>query len=173
MTTSILRCPVELRAADVGGGSPGRLVGVLMRYGDSGEHGREVFAAGSLRWPTNGIRVDLEHASSPARGSVQPPIMRAIPIVSGDEVRIDQALPDTAAARDLATLMRSDPPVYSGLSVEFHSRREHRQAGRRVVDDAELRGAALTDNASYEGTLVEVRTGAPGRAPLRGIWAWL
>ena len=86
---------------------------------------------------------------SPVRGSVQPPIMRAVPIVSGDgaEVRIDAELPDTQAARDLATLMRSDPPVYSGLSVEFHARREHRDGGRRVVDDAELRGAGADRHA--------------------------
>ena len=174
MTTTI-RCPVELRAADVGGGSPGRLVGVLMRYGDAGEHGREVFAPGALRWPTNGVRVDLEHASSPARGSVQPPIMRVIPFVSDDgaEVRIDAPLPDTAAARDLAVLMRSDPPVYSGLSVEFHAARQSYTGGRRVIAEALLKGAGLTDNASYPDTNVEVRSGEPGRAPLRGIWRWL
>ena len=42
-------------------------------------------------------------ASSPARGSVQTPIMRAVPVVSGvgAEVRIDTHLPDTTAARDL------------------------------------------------------------------------
>ena len=34
-----------------------------MRYGSPGQHGREVFAPGALRWPDNGIRIDLEHAS--------------------------------------------------------------------------------------------------------------
>ena len=167
------RAAVELR--DGGDGSPGRLAGVIMRYGAPGQHGREVFAPGALRWPDNGIRIDLDHASSPVRGSVQPPIMRVIPIVSGDgaEVRIDAELPDTQAARDLATLMRSDPPVYSGLSVEFHARREHRDGGRRVVDDAELRGAGLTDTPAYPDTRVEVRDGEPGRPPLRCIWRWL
>ena len=167
------RAAVELR--DGGDGSPGRLAGVLMRYGAPGQHGREVFAPGALRWPDNGIRIDLDHASSPVRGSVQPPIMRAVPVVSDDgaEVRIDALLPDTQAARDLATLMRSDPPVYSGLSVEFHPRREHRDGGRRVVDDAELRGTGLTDTPAYPDTTVEVRNGEPGRAPLRGIWRWL
>ena len=95
--TTTLRVAVELR--DGGADSPGRLTGVLMRYGSPGQHGREVFAAGALRWPDNGIRIDLDHASSPARGSVQPPIMRAVPVVSGDggEVRIDSPLPDTTA----------------------------------------------------------------------------
>ena len=160
-----IRCAVELR--DGGDNSPGVLTGVLMRYGTPGEHGREVFQPGALKWPDNGIRIDLDHASSPARGSVQPPIMRAVPVVSGTEVRIEAPLPDTAAARDLATLMRSDPPVYSGLSVEFHSVREHQNARRRVIDEARLDGAALTDSPSYPSTSVEVRTDTPRR---RRIW---
>ena len=167
------RAALELR--DGGDDSPGRLSGVLMRYGAPGQHGREVFTRGSLKWPANGIRIDLEHASAPARGSVQPPIMRAVPFVSDDgaEVRIDAPLPDTQAARDLATLMRSDPPVYSGLSVEFHAARQSWTGGRRVIADALLKGAGLTDNPSYPSTSAEVRSGDPGRAPLRGIWAWL
>ena len=169
-----IRCNVELR--DGTGDSPGRLTGTLMKYGSAGVRGREVFAPGSLKWPDNGIRIDLDHASSPARGSVQAPIMRVLPEVSEDgaEVRIDAPLPDTQAARDLAVLMRAEPPVYSGLSVEFHSLREHNAAGQRIVDDARLDGAALTDAPAYPDTSVEVRTDdAPGRAPLRGIWQWL
>ena len=111
MADNIIRAPVELR--DGGDTSPGRLVGVLMRYGATGQHGRETFAPlAPYRWPDNGIRIDLDHASSPARGSVQPPIMRAVPVVSEDgaEVWIDAPLPDTAAARDLAVLMRQSPP---------------------------------------------------------------
>ena len=171
--TTAFHAAVELR--DGAEGSPGRLAGVLMRYGTPGQHGREVFAAGSLRWPDNGIRIDLEHASAPARGSVQPPIMRAVPFVSDDgaEVRIDAPLPDTQAARDLAVLMKAVPAVYTGLSVEFHAARQSYTGGRRVIADALLKGAGLTDNPSYPSTSAEVRSGDPGRAPLRGIWAWL
>ena len=162
------RCALELR--DGGDGSPGRLTGVLMRYGAPGERGRETFAPGALRWPANGIRIDLDHASSPARGSVQPPIMRAVPVLSDDgaEVRIDVALPDTQAARDLATLMRMDPPAYTGLSVEFHAVRSAFEGGRRVIRDALLKGAALTDNPSYPDTTAEVRTA--GAVRRRRVW---
>ena len=169
--TTTFRAAVELR--DGGADSPGRLTGVLMRYGAAGVRGREVFAPGALKWPDNGIRIDLDHASSPARGSVQAPIMRAVPVVDGGEVRIDAPLPNTTAARDLAELMRADPPVYNGLSVEFHSVREHRAGGQRVIAEARLDGAALTDNPSYPDTGVEVRDGAPSRPPLRGIFRWL
>ena len=163
-----IRARVELR--DGADGSPGRLTGVLMRYGSPGVRGREVFAPGALRWPDNGVRIDLEHASSPARGNVQPPIMRAVPFVSDDgaEVRIDAALPDTTAARDLATLMRQSPPAYDGLSVEFRAEREHRAGGQRVIDSARLAGAALTDDASYPDTSVEVRNAAQPRR--RRVW---
>ena len=134
-----------------------------------GEKGREFFAAGALRWPDNGIRIDIEHASSAVRGNVQPPIMRAVPFVSDDgaEVRIDAPLPDTTAARDLAILMRSDPPLYSGLSVEFHAARSSYTGGRRVVQDALLKGAGLVDTPSYPDATVEVRTAAKRR---RRVW---
>ena len=167
MTTTTFRIAVELR--DGGEASPGRLVGTLMRYGSPGQHGRETFAPGALRWPDNGIRVDTQHLSSPAKGALQVPLMRVVPVVSDDgaEIRIDAPLPDTTAARDLATLMRSDPPLYSGLSVEFHSVHEHRAGGRRVIDEARLDGAALTDDPSYPDTRVEVRTGAQRR---RRLW---
>ena len=170
---SNFRAAVELR--DGGDDSPGRLTGVLMRYGAAGQHGRETFAPGSLRWPDNGIRIDHEHASSPARGSVQPPVMRAIPFISDDgtEVRIDAPLPNTQAARDLAILMRSDPPVYSGLSVEFKSNRQSYTGGRRVILDALLNGAGLVDTPSYPDTSVEVRDAKSDRPPLRSIWSWL
>lgn len=163
--TDEIRCRVELRADDA---SPGRLVGTLMRYGDVGEKGREVFARGALQWPANGIRIDEQHASSPARGSTQPPLLRAIPLVDGDEVRIDCALPDTMRGRDVATLMRMDPPVYTGFSVEFRATKEHRAAGRRVIDSALLMGAGLTDNPSYGDTPVEVREDEPPRR--RRLW---
>ena len=57
--------------------------------------------------------------------------------------------------------MRSDPPLYSGLSVEFKCCRQSYAGGRRVVEDAILRGAALTDLPSYPDTSVEVRTDTP------------
>ena len=166
MATDEIRCEIEIRADDA---SPGRLVGRLMRYGDVGQKGREVFAPGALHWPANGIRIDEQHASSLARGAVQPPIVRAMPFAAGDEVRIDVALPDTQRGRDLATLMRMDPPVYTGLSVEFRATQEHRAGGQRVIDSALLMGAGLTDNPSYHDTPVEVREDAPPQ-PWRARW---
>ncbi len=161
------RAPVEVRAGD--NGSPGRLVGVLMRYDSPGLHGSERFAVGSLSWPTNGVRIDVDHASSPARGNVQPPIMRAVPVLSedGSEVMIDAPLPDTSTARDLAVLMRSDPPLYSGLSVEFRMLKERREGNMRVVESALLVGAALTDTPAYPDTSVTVRD---RQARRRRIW---
>ena len=155
---STFTAPVEIR--DGGDHSPGVLSGLLMRYGSPGVGGRERFAVGSLSWPTNGIRIDLDHASSPARGSVQAPLMRAVPVVSddGQEVRIETPLPDTTAARDLAVLMRADPPLYSGLSVEFRSAESRMTGGVRIIQSAVLVGAALVDSPAYPDTHVSVRS---------------
>ena len=152
------RVAVELRE-DPERRGPGVLSAVVMRYGSAGEGGRELFAPGSLRWPDNGIRIDVEHASAPRRGRVAPPLMRAVPFVTeAGEVRIEAPLPDTTAARDVAALLRASPPAWDGMSVEFEAGREHRDLnGRRVIDEALLRGAALTEAPSYEGTRVEVR----------------
>ena len=94
-----------------------------------------------------------------------------MPFVSEDgaEVRIDAAIPDTTAGRDLVTLMRADPPMYTGLSVEFHTARDRYSAGQRIIADARLAGVALTDNPSYPDTAVEVRDGAAAVFPDNGV----
>ena len=139
-----------------------------MRYGAAGECGWETFAPGALHWPENGIRIDIEHGSSPARGRLSPPIMRALPVEVDGEIRIESPLPDTTAARDLAALMRADPPAFTGASVEFRAERESRNAaGQRVIARALLVGAALTEAPSYRDTAVEVRGQRNGR---RRLW---
>ncbi|MYD87305.1 MAG: hypothetical protein F4Y14_14680 [Acidobacteria bacterium] len=149
--------PIELRSID---GAAPRLTGRLMRYGAPGEHGREVFVRGALRWPSNGIRIDLEHLSSPARGAVQIPIMRVVPELRADggEVWIDAPMPDTAAARDLAAHLRADPPTFAGLSVEFTRADAYVSGGRRHIRSAYLEGAGLVGRPSYTGTSVALRS---------------
>ena len=159
---------VELR--DGGDDSPGRLTGVLMRYGAPGQHGRETFAPGSLRWPANGIRIDHEHASSPARGSVQPPIMRAVPIAVGrwDRSKDRRAATehtsgarpgDLDAVRSAGVLgavggVQSGPPVLHGRAARNHG---CHPAGCWSGGYAK----------SYPDTSVEVRDDTPSRPPMR------
>ena len=152
-----LRCTVELRADD-SRQSPGRLVGTLMEYEKRARTRREAFADGALVWPDEGIVLNEQH-------NRQAPILRFVPTVEGREVRIDVALPDTQRGRDAATGMRSTPPLYRGLSVEFQVEDEGFEGGLRIVKRARLTAAALVDDGDYGS--VEVRH---GQAKRRARW---
>ena len=86
-----IRCEIRLAEDE---GKP-RIVGTLMPYGTEARDRREVFEAGSLTWPEDGVILHRQHERAQ-------PIMRVLPIVEGNEVRIDQSLPDTSAGRDAA-----------------------------------------------------------------------
>ena len=136
--------------------TPGRLSGVLMPYGKKAGDRPEIFDAGALHWPSDGILVRAMHDRAQ-------PIMRVVPELVGNEVRIDSAFPDTQMGRDSATNLRAK--VYTGLSVEFNSELETRRGGLRVIQRALLTGAGLVDIPSYRDAVAEVR-----RAMGRRIW---
>ena len=139
--------------------SPGRLVGTLLTYEERAHDRPEMFTRGSLEWPAKGIVITRQHD----RNS---PIVRAVPFVDGDEVRIDVALPDTAAGRDAATDVRDG--LLTGLSVEFRSSQEGRRNGLREIRRAYVPRAGLVDSPSYTGSVVQVRErGEGGR---RRVW---
>ena len=141
-----IRCSIKIE--DRAEGRPARLVGVLMPYNTEARDRREVFEAGSLSWDARGIIVNRMHQ----RAS---PIMRVIPIVEGNEVRIDAEIPSTAAGLDCLAEVRSGLLV--SLSVEFRSVREKFVGGCRRIAEAVLTGAAVCDAGAYEGATVEAR----------------
>ena len=151
------RCAVEFREDDTRQ-SPGRLVGTLLTYGESARNRREVFEAGSLSWPSDGIVLRRQHVRAA-------PIMRAIPEVRGDKVVIDTPLPDTQAGRDAAIEIRDG--LFTGLSVEFQAIQQTYRGGVRHIRQAKLSGAGLVDEAEYVGSAVEVRGRREGR---RRVW---
>ena len=142
-----IRCRVEMRADDALA-SPGRLTGVLMTYGERAGDRAEMFEAGALRWPDNGVVLRRQHQ----RGA---PIMRVIPEVRGRDVVIDTPLPDTTAGRDTAREVRDG--LLPGLSVEFRATGQRYAGGVRRISGAILTGAGLVDDPSYPGSTVEVR----------------
>ena len=154
MTTEI-RCAIEVRD-DADRAGPGRLSGVLMRYGDQGQHGREVFTRGALSWPDDGVILNEQH-------NRQAPIVRFVPVEDGDEVRVDCAIPDTQRGRDAMTMVRDG--TLRGLSVEFRSLREGMRGGIREISGAVLVRAGLVDDPSYPGSTVEVRADADAALP--------
>ena len=140
-----IRCSIELRQDD---GSPGRITGTLLQYGERASDRAEVFEDGALRWPDNGVVLRRQHN----RGQ---PIMRVQPETRGSAVVIDAPLPDTQAGRDAAREIRDG--LFGGLSVEFRANRQHYRGGVRRITAALLNGAGLVDSPSYAGSRVEVR----------------
>ena len=128
--------------------SPGRLIGVLMPYGQRAQDRPEVFEPGSLHWPDDGILLREMHKR-------ESPIARFTPEATETEVRVNISLPDTAAGRDAASNVKGG--VLRGLSVEFRSEQETTRDGVRVIQRAALEGAGLVDSPAYAGAAVEAR----------------
>ena len=144
--TDEIRCAVECRQDETRRG-PGRLVGRILTYGQRAIDRAELFERGALTWPADGVVLNRQHA----RGQ---PIMRIMPTVVGDELRIDQPLPDTVAGRDAATEIRSG--LLRGLSVSFQAGRQSFEGGVRLIQSAAMTAVGLVDSPSYDAP-VEVR----------------
>ena len=140
---------IEVRwAEDETRASPGRLLGTLLTYEEQAGDRLELFIKGALEWPENGIVINEQH-------NRQAPVLRAVPFLEGDEVRIDQPFPNTQRGRDAAINLREG--VYTGLSVEFGALAEGRRGNLREIRRALLTGGALVDRPSYKSSTAEVR----------------
>ena len=118
-----------------------------------------------MTWPAEGILVNWQHDRSR-------PILRALPYTDGDSVKIDAPIPNTTLGRDTVVNIRSG--VFTGLSVEFHSRSEGRRGNLREIRSAYLGAAGLVDTGAYAGAKVEVRAEAEARAwVLEDVLRWL
>lgn len=149
---------IEIRfEADPERMGPGRLVGTLMPYGQRASDRPELFEAGSLEWPADGVLLREMHRR-------EFPIARFIPEATDTEVRVSITLPDSVAGRSAKANVVSG--VYSGLSVEFRAIKETVRGGIRVVQKALLVGAGLVDSGAYAGATVEARA----KAGRRRLW---
>ena len=153
-----IRCAIECREDETRSG-PGRIVGRILTYGERAIDRPELFEPGALTWPSDGVVLNRQHA----RGA---PIMRVQPTQVGDELRIDQALPDTVAGRDAATEIRSG--LMRGLSVSFQAGRQSFARGVRHIQSATMTAVGLVDSPSYDAP-VEVRARVQGRR-YRRVW---
>lgn len=138
--------PLEFRQSDEYASGPGTLTGRVLTYGERALDRPEVFMAGALSWPADGVALHREHHG--------PTIMRIVPELRGREVWIDAPLPDTTIGRDTAAEIRNK--TFRGLSVEFGALREQRNAGVRQITRAVLDGIGLVGESAYR-THVEVR----------------
>ena len=128
--------------------TPGRLTGVLMTYEQRAKDRPELFSRGALYWPDDGIVINESH-------NRKAPILRTLPTIDGDVIRINAALPNTTRGRDAAEGVRER--VYGGLSVEFRSDKETFRGGLRIVQKAFVPRAGLVDSPAYGDSIVELR----------------
>ena len=145
--------------------SPGRLSGTLLVYEERARDRNEIFKRGALTWDERGILINWQHDRSK-------PLLRAIPYNDGDSVKIDAPIPNTALGRDSVVNIREG--VFTGLSVEFHSRSEGRRGNLREIRSAYLGAAALCDAGAYAGAKVEVRAKDEAREwAVEDVLRWL
>lgn len=151
---------LEVRfAEDPTRATPGRLVGVLVRYGEKAHDRPERVMPGALVWPPEGVNINAMHQR-------EMPFVRVKPYEQDGAILIDQALPNTSAARDAAENLREG--VFTGLSIEM--RKSTIQAkyvnGERQIHHAELIGGALVDLSSYLGSTAELRNAQDAMATM-------
>ena len=142
---------------------PGRLSGVLVRYGDeavinSGGR-RERFEARSIFLSPN-ISLNREHRPE---SIVVAALGRNLRLNDGpDDLRVEVELPNTAAGREAATDVRSG--ALRGFSSEFRALEETDERGVRVIRSAVLQALGLVASPAYRDSTVEIRKRIEGRA---------
>ena len=155
---------VELRyVQDDTRDSPGRLTGTLLTYNERARDRPELWLPGSATWPDNGFVINQQHDRAQ-------PIVRAIPFIDGNEVKIDAKLPNNTAGRDAAVNVREG--ILTGLSVEFVQAVARMVGGVREIRQAYIQAAGLVDLASYPGSAVEIRHAGRANRP-SGLTLWL
>ena len=123
----------------------GELHGTILQEGRAASGGRaEVFAPGSVTWPSDGVGILLEHRGSAA--------VRAFPHRTElGEIRV-RAKANEAVREAIASGKRY-------MSIEFHAIEERTtKAGVREILRAHVPAAALVDSPEYDTTSAEVRS---------------
>ena len=160
MKQETFECEIRLQD-DPDRASPGRLTGILMPYETRASDRAEIFELGALQYPEAGILVRRMHDRSR-------PIVKVVPYLDGNDLRIDAPLLNSTAGRDAAEEIRSG--VLTGLSIEFSATKETRRNGLRVIQAATLGGAGLVDFPSYQGAKAELRAKSDIQKRIARLW---
>ena len=147
--------PVEVREATAD--TPARLTGVLLPIGRVAIDRQEVFTPGSVTFPSNGVRLLLEH-----RGRE---VCRFTPVedATAGEWRIDAELPDTPEGVEAAALVKSGRRP--ALSVEMYVLADQRVSRVREIRSALIEATALCREGCYGQARAELRS--------REVLVWL
>ena len=87
-----LTCEIRY-SEDASRQTPGRVTGTLIVFEKRAGDRPELFERDSIHWPERGIVINEMHQRNT-------PVLRVIPFLDGDELRIDAPLPDTQRGRD-------------------------------------------------------------------------
>ena len=126
----------------------GELHGVILQEGRAASGSRaEVFAPGSVTWPTEGVGIMVEHGAQPE--------VRAFP-------HRDSMGRISVRARVTEALRTAISAGKHFMSVEFRAIDERvTKAGVREILRAYVDAAALVSNPEYDSTAAEIRTSGP------------
>lgn len=145
MTTTPNRTSFEVELREEDGREPS-LRGVMLTEGRAASGGRrEVFALGSVRWPSDGVGISVGHDGGTET--------RAHPVRdrSSGELRI--------TARATRAIREAVEAGARWMSVEFVALEEREtRGGVREVLSALVNRAALTASPEFDTTAAEVRT---------------
>ena len=139
-----------------------RLTGTVMPYGEVSPSHRERFEPGALRM-AEAVPLNLFHdperaiAWQPGGGLALTQDRRALTMTA--------TVPPIPAGDRALALVREGRA--NGLSVEFHAKRERREDGLRVIEEAVLSGIGLVSRAVLwrldRGGAGQVRAHTPGQ----------
>ena len=127
------------------------LFGTILTEGRAASERRELFAPGSVQWPSDGVEI--------APGHFMPSEARAHPVRQRDG-RL------TISARATDALRKAVESGAKYMSVEFHALREKRTKGdiREILSALVVR-AVVTKTPEFDTTAAEVRSKKQGRRP--------
>lgn len=131
---------IEIRETE---GRQPELIGTVIQEGRAARRRREIFAPGSVTWPTSGMEILPAHRAAPET--------RAHPVRQSDG-RLTIRAPATEALRAAV----ADGRKY--LSVEFHAVEQRRTEGDiREITRAFVPAAALVSSPEYIQSGAEIR----------------
>lgn len=124
------------------------LSGTVLRYGDLSPSFGERFLPGSFGPTIPAVPLNLQH-------DAKMQILAAGDFILSDSPRSLEIRAELHEGSAALRLVKAG--ALNGYSIEFHAKEEHREAGVRVIERAELVGIGLVDSPAYPASTAEVR----------------
>ena len=128
------------------------LSGTIMQYGEiaTGAPRPERFLPGAFEF--DDVLLNVQHDRK--RPLARTPDTLVL-TDTAEALTLTATLPETRECTDTLELVKNR--VLRGLSVEFRVKKQHFEAGVRVIEKAILSAVGVVDTAAYAGAVVEAR----------------